>query len=53
MNDRRIDRAGAPTYKKGDQYCRTYAHTINRGGSPAILKGVACRENNGTWRGVG
>jgi surface antigen len=39
-------------YKRGDQYCRVYTHTISRGGSPAILKGVACREDNGTWRGV-
>ena len=39
-------------YKRGDQYCRVYTHTINRGGSPEILKGVACREDNGTWRGV-
>jgi surface antigen len=51
MNDRGSIVPGRP-YKKGDQYCRTYAHTINRGGSPAILKGVACREDNGTWRGV-
>ena len=39
-------------YKRGDQYCRVYTHTINRGGSPEILKGVACREDNGTWRGI-
>ncbi len=39
-------------YKKADQYCRTYTHTINRGGSPNIVKGIACREDNGTWRGV-
>jgi surface antigen len=51
MNDRGSIVPGRP-YKKGDQYCRTYTHTIKRGGSPAILKGVACREDNGTWRGV-
>src|SRR6476646_5121211 len=39
-------------YKRGDQYCRVYTHTINRGASTQILKGVACREDNGTWRGV-
>jgi surface antigen len=38
-------------YKKGDQYCRNYTHTINRGGSTEIVKGVACRKENGTWRG--
>ena len=37
-------------YKKGEQYCRIYTHTINRGGSPEIVKGAACREDNGTWR---
>lgn len=39
-------------YKKGEQYCRTYTHTVNRGGSPEIVRGVACREDNGTWRGI-
>jgi surface antigen len=52
MNDRGSIVPGRP-YKKGDQYCRTYTHTLNRGGSRAILKGVACREDNGTWRDVG
>jgi surface antigen len=51
MNHRGSIVPGRP-YKKGDQYCRTYTHTINRGGSPEIVKGVACREDNGTWRGV-
>ena len=51
MNDRGAIVPGRP-YKKGDQYCRTYTHTINRGVSPEIVKGVACREDNGTWRGV-
>jgi surface antigen len=40
-------------YQKGSQYCRTYTHTINRGASPEIVKGTACREPNGTWRSVG
>lgn len=40
-------------YQKGSQYCRTYIHTINRGGSPETVKGIACRELNGTWRNVG
>jgi surface antigen len=51
MNHRGAIVPGRP-YKKGEQYCRTYTHTINRGGSPEIAKGVACREDNGTWRGV-
>jgi surface antigen len=40
-------------YKKGDQYCRTYTHTINRGAPPETVKGTACREPGGTWRSVG
>ena len=51
MNHRGAIVPGRP-YKKGEQYCRTYTHTINRGGSPEIVKGVACRDDNGTWRGV-
>lgn len=51
MNHRGSIVPGRP-YKKGEQYCRTYTHTITRGGSPAIVKGVACREDNGTWRTV-
>ena len=51
MNHRGSIVPGRP-YKKGAQYCRTYTHTISRGGSAQIVKGVACREDNGTWRGV-
>ena len=51
MNHRGSIVPGHP-YKKGDQYCRSYTHTINRGNSPEIVKGVACREDNGTWRGI-
>jgi surface antigen len=40
-------------YKKDHQYCRTYTHTINRGGPAETVKGIACREPNGTWRSVG
>ena len=51
MNHRGTIVPGRP-YKKGEQYCRTYTHTVTRGGSPEIVKGVACRDDNGTWRGV-
>ena len=51
MNHRGAIVPGRP-YKKGEQYCRTYTHTVTRGGSPKIVKGVACRDDNGTWRGV-
>ena len=51
MNHRGSIVPGHP-YKKSNQYCRSYTHTINRGNSPEIVKGVACREDNGTWRGI-
>jgi len=51
MNHRGSIVPGRP-YKKGDQYCRTYTHAINRSGSLETVKGVACREDDGTWRGV-
>jgi surface antigen len=51
MNHRGAIVPGRP-YKKGEQYCRIYTHTINRGAGPEIVKGTACRDDNGTWRGV-
>jgi surface antigen len=51
MNDRGVIVPGRP-YKRGEQYCRTYTHTITRAGSPEIVKGTACRDDSGTWRGV-
>lgn len=51
MNTRGTIVPGRP-YKKGEQYCRVYTHTVNRGDGPEIVKGVACRDDNGTWRGV-
>jgi surface antigen len=51
MNHRGSIVPGRP-YRKGEQYCRTYTHSINRGGSPEIVKGVACRDDDGTWRGI-
>jgi surface antigen len=40
-------------YQKGSQYCRTYTHSISGGGGPETVKGIACREANGTWRSAG
>jgi surface antigen len=40
-------------YQRGSQYCRTYAHAISGGGAPETVKGIACREPNGTWRSAG
>lgn len=51
MDHRGVIVPGRP-YKKGEQYCRTFTHTVTRGGAPEIVKGTACREGNGVWRGV-
>jgi surface antigen len=37
-------------YKRGDQYCRTFTHTVERGDAAAEVKGIACREGEGVWR---
>jgi surface antigen len=37
-------------FKRGEKYCRTYTHTVERGGSPAEITGIACREGEGVWR---
>jgi surface antigen len=40
-------------YQKGSQYCRTYTHAISGADGPDTVKGIACREANGTWRSAG
>lgn len=40
-------------YQAGNQFCRSYTHTIYAGPSPDIAKATACRSPNGTWRSVG
>ena len=39
-------------YKLRDQNCRNYTHTIYIDGEPQIMKGTACRSNDGTWQKV-
>jgi surface antigen len=40
-------------YQAGNQYCRSYTHTIYTGTSPDVAKATACRSPDGTWRSVG
>jgi surface antigen len=40
-------------YKRAAQDCRDYTHTIYMDGKPQTLRGTACRNPDGTWRGVG
>lgn len=43
--------AGAP-FKRGPDDCREYTHRIFIDGRPQAMKGVACRNPDGTWRNV-
>lgn len=40
-------------YKRAAQDCRDYTHTIYIEGKPQTMRGTACRNPDGTWRGVG
>jgi surface antigen len=40
-------------YKRAAQDCRDYTHTIYIDGRPQTMRGTACRNPDGTWRGVG
>ncbi len=40
-------------YKRAAQDCRDYTHTIYIDGKPQTMRGTACRNPDGTWRGVG
>jgi surface antigen len=37
-------------YPEGDEYCRTYTHTIHLNDESVTVQGLACRKPDGTWR---
>jgi len=39
-------------YRRGDIDCRDYTHTVYINGRPQAMRGTACRNPDGTWRGV-
>lgn len=39
-------------YEMSGRNCRNYTHTIYINGEPQIMKGTACRSNDGTWSKV-
>ncbi len=39
-------------YRRGDIDCRDYTHTVYISGRPQAMRGTACRNPDGTWRGV-
>ena len=49
---RRGHASAGPAYFVNDQKCRDYAHTIYLDGRPEMLRGTACRNQDGTWRKV-
>lgn len=42
----------AAPYKIRNQNCRDYTHTIYISGEPQIMKGTACRSEDGSWSKV-
>lgn len=41
-----------PPYQESGRNCREYTHTIYINDEPQIMKGKACRSNDGTWTKV-
>lgn len=41
-----------PSYRRGPEDCRDFTHTVYIDGRPQAMKGVACRNPDGTWRNV-
>jgi surface antigen len=33
--------------------CRDYTHTIYVDDQPAVTRGTACRQTDGTWKAIG
>lgn len=42
-----------PAYRRGPDDCRDFTHTVYIDGRPQAMRGVACRNPDGTWRNVG
>lgn len=41
-----------PAYRRGAEDCRDFTHTVYIDGRPQAMRGVACRNPDGTWRNV-
>jgi surface antigen len=41
------------SYRRNEQDCRDYTHTIYINGHPQTMRGTACRNPDGTWRAIG
>ena len=51
-NGRYGDFTPSAPYRRGEQDCRNYTHTISIDNRPQAMKGTACRNPDGTWRNV-
>ncbi len=40
------------SYRRGSQDCRDYSHTVYIDGRPQVMRGTACRNEDGSWRSV-
>lgn len=40
-------------YRRASRFCRDYTHRVYIGGRPQVMRGTACRNEDGTWRNVG
>ena len=45
----RVTPTSTPTASSGE-YCREYEHEITVDGRKEVVKGTACRQNDGSWR---
>ena len=52
-NGRYGDVVPSAPFRRGTQDCREFTHTIYIDGRPQAMRGVACRNPDGTWRNVG
>ena len=50
---RRGEVVPGPMYRRGYEDCRDYTHIVYIDGRPREVRGVACRNPDGTWRNVG
>lgn len=41
-----------PSYRRGPEDCRDFTHIVYIDGRPREMRGIACRNPDGTWRNV-
>ncbi len=51
-NDRHGEVIPGPPMRRGSEDCREYEHRVYIDGRPRVMRGIACRNPDGTWRNV-